>query len=351
MTSFTQESSQDLCGSPVAIGGGRSDNFVVVKSCSCDVEDQAAGLQHWNQEFIQLTKGRFEGRVDDIWFGNIQVFRDKCNQAVHQSGSAWEGSRTIAFIADADGEGTFSGDPVHKGDLVTLAGDQELDFRTSTNIDALAFCIDSSLLKEHAETVWRIDFGSSVPVAGRINADAKMVGEFADILGAIYKSIVHSPQLLSFVEVSRCLEEQVLNAAVLLCSHALPPYSKPGGAHLSRLQIVNRTKEYVAAHPNEFFTISDLCRHLNVSRRSLQYAFESICGTNPVTYLKAVRLGHVRRELKKNRGNAACTVGEIASRNGFWHLSRFSAEYRTLFGELPSETLGREPMKAQLSSV
>jgi AraC family ethanolamine operon transcriptional activator len=33
------------------------------------------------------------------------------------------------------------------------------------------------------------------------------------------------------------------------------------------------------------------------------------------------------------------TVGDIAARWGFWHLSRFAADYKEMFGELPSNTL------------
>lgn len=34
-------------------------------------------------------------------------------------------------------------------------------------------------------------------------------------------------------------------------------------------------------------------------------------------------------------------VQEVAARWGFWHLSRFASDYRTLFGESPSQTLRR----------
>jgi AraC family ethanolamine operon transcriptional activator len=75
---------------------------------------------------------------------------------------------------------------------------------------------------------------------------------------------------------------------------------------------------------------------LDVSRRTLQYAFQEALGINPASYLRVERLNRVRRAL----GNAQ-SVTEAATRFGFWHFGHFATEYRTLFGELPSETFRR----------
>jgi AraC family ethanolamine operon transcriptional activator len=57
-----------------------------------------------------------------------------------------------------------------------------------------------------------------------------------------------------------------------------------------------------------------------------------------VQYLRAIRLNSARRELRD--GNPAIMqVQDIAARWGFWHLSHFASDYRTMFGELPSDTL------------
>jgi len=45
-----------------------------------------------------------------------------------------------------------------------------------------------------------------------------------------------------------------------------------------------------------------------------------------------------RRELRRADSSLA-SVSDVAERYGFWHLSQFAADYRWLFGELPSETL------------
>ncbi|EDT39943.1 helix-turn-helix domain-containing protein [Burkholderia ambifaria] len=75
---------------------------------------------------------------------------------------------------------------------------------------------------------------------------------------------------------------------------------------------------------------------LGISRRTVQYAFNDTLNLNPIAYLRAVRLNHVRRELRLGG-----PVTSAATKWGFWHLSSFAQDYRAMFGELPSATARR----------
>jgi AraC family ethanolamine operon transcriptional activator len=68
---------------------------------------------------------------------------------------------------------------------------------------------------------------------------------------------------------------------------------------------------------------------------------------NPVAYLKLLRLNGARRDLLAAAGTNATQVQDVIARWGFWHFSRFSAEYKQMFQELPSETLhGRKQARS-----
>jgi AraC family ethanolamine operon transcriptional activator len=56
-----------------------------------------------------------------------------------------------------------------------------------------------------------------------------------------------------------------------------------------------------------------------------------------MAYFKTSRLNEVRQELKV--APAGTTVREIAQHWGFRHTGEFAADYRRLFGELPSQTV------------
>ena len=93
------------------------------------------------------------------------------------------------------------------------------------------------------------------------------------------------------------------------------------------------------AHRDRPVAVPELCAQLRVSRRMLQYCFQEFYGMTPVAYLRAIRLNGVRRALREGARVKAVSVQDVAAAWGFWHLSQFSADYRKLFGERPSDTL------------
>jgi AraC family ethanolamine operon transcriptional activator len=106
-----------------------------------------------------------------------------------------------------------------------------------------------------------------------------------------------------------------------------------------RQRAVERVRAYVDAYPNDPSSVADLCGAARVSQRTLQYAFLENVGVTPKAYLQAIRLNGVRRELR--RSGPTAKVADIANRWGFWHMGQFAADYRKLYAELPSDTLGR----------
>ena len=84
--------------------------------------------------------------------------------------------------------------------------------------------------------------------------------------------------------------------------------------------------------------VDDKAAAVNVSPRSVQYAFRRNLGTTPLEYLRRVRLDRAHRDLKA-ADPAHDTVTAIAGRWGFSHAGRFSLAYKAAFGTAPSHTL------------
>jgi AraC-like DNA-binding protein len=111
--------------------------------------------------------------------------------------------------------------------------------------------------------------------------------------------------------------------------------------------LVRRAENFMAENADAPISVSDVADHLGVSLRSLQAGFRKWRETTPTAFLRRARLRLVRDELLRSGREANVTT--VALRHGFSHLGRFSAQYRSAFGEEPSITL-RRARAASISS-
>lgn len=75
----------------------------------------------------------------------------------------------------------------------------------------------------------------------------------------------------------------------------------------------------------------------NVRPRTLEAHFRLFLGTTPLGWIRRTRLARARQQLLA--ADDETTVTSVAVAHGFSQLSRFAAQYRRQFGELPSQTL------------
>jgi AraC family ethanolamine operon transcriptional activator len=106
----------------------------------------------------------------------------------------------------------------------------------------------------------------------------------------------------------------------------------------NRSRALKRALLYIHEHQAELVTIDRLCRQTATSLSTLQRVFREHFGVSPKQYLNAVRLSGVHRALL-NPGETR-TISDVASEWGFWHMSKFAADYKRHFGECPSATRG-----------
>jgi transcriptional regulator GlxA family with amidase domain len=110
--------------------------------------------------------------------------------------------------------------------------------------------------------------------------------------------------------------------------------------------IVKKAEDHVLTRAGDHVEVSDLCRVAAASERALQNAFKEVMGLTPVAYLTRLRLHRVREALLEAT-QGSTTVSVEALKWGFWHFGEFSRAYKDCFGELPSDTLRKAPVKKQ----
>ena len=104
--------------------------------------------------------------------------------------------------------------------------------------------------------------------------------------------------------------------------------------------LARRARELIHENLHEPLRMVDLCDSLNCKQRTLHHAFGKYFGASPSAYHKNIRLNAARSTLLA-ADSETTSVTQTAIDFGFWHLGRFSVDYRQLFSESPSETLAR----------
>lgn len=111
-------------------------------------------------------------------------------------------------------------------------------------------------------------------------------------------------------------------------------------------RIIGRFETAALANIGTQVRIGDLCRIAGVNQRTLLRAVRDVHHKTASQFLREVRLSQARRTLL-SADPVVQSVTEIALRFGFGELGRFAVDYRTKFGESPSETLRRKVANAE----
>ncbi|MGA9254324.1 MAG: helix-turn-helix domain-containing protein, partial [Roseobacter sp.] len=87
-------------------------------------------------------------------------------------------------------------------------------------------------------------------------------------------------------------------------------------------------------------SIADLCKAASVGATTLHVCFNEVYGVPPIAYLQAKRITQARSAMLSAE-SAPPSIKQVALSLGFTHSGRFAKQYRSLFGEFPSETLDK----------
>jgi AraC-like DNA-binding protein len=109
-----------------------------------------------------------------------------------------------------------------------------------------------------------------------------------------------------------------------------------------RQDVALRFEALLQTQPERAFRTAEICSALGVSAQTLRLSCEEQIGVGPVEYVRRRRMQLAYRALRYGNPDMA-SVSAIAGRCGFRTLGRFAANFRALYGELPSAILRRGP--------
>lgn len=312
--------------------------------CCLITEDplqHADSLPMWSQDYLQLTSGRFNGRIVEMSSGPVQLFRESMDQVIDEKGHPRPSSYTFGVPVSVHPDGYWQAQEVQRDSLLTLMPGKELHFRTSRLSDIFVAVIDADTLDGYAESVLGREVASVVARSQMQMLASPAAMRYRQVLHEVMCCVQSTPEVLTHAASCQAVSESIINASLTALRSISHKPERSSSGHAIHRAIVERARQYTLANRDAPPSVSDLSAHLKMSRRGLHHAFMNVLGINPVTFLRYVRLHGVRKDLLQ--GGPNMSVSNAACKWGFWHMGMFSSYYKALFGESPSSTLKRPP--------
>ncbi len=297
--------------------------------------DSMECIPGWEVECLQVTPGDLAGCSVDLHLPSIQLLYEQYrNATTYHFGANPADTVSLGIAFDMEGDGLLNGHRWSDG-LCAFDARSGLDSIVPPT-QLISVVMDRALVNEYLLATEHVNLERCLSGGPAIVASARLARRLVEPLQLVLAfSESVSP------EASAVGARMQLSVLELLGPHIAAELCAPASAKRQGpyVDVVRRAREYLTECQDAPPEIGELCAVLGVSRRWLQLSFNEVLQVNPLTYLRALRLGGARRMLSS--GGAGIRVKDAVEAFGFWHLSRFSHDYHALFGELPSETLRR----------
>ncbi|MCD2175601.1 AraC family transcriptional regulator [Rhizobium sp. C4] len=296
-----------------------------------DIDRQAAQLSGYDQIYRQLSRGAFAGSFTTVeGRGGAGVYVETVNQVIEQFSSVPADQTSLVFLCGDQPSARFGARAFAPGTAMLLGPGAEIDFQSTPGTHVCVVTFGGEALRQAGEAS-----GMLPPARGetRLIDNPAATGRLVQTVNAL----LHCALLAAGMG-PEALDPDGFSAEIAAIMVAMSGFAGAGLAH--RLPSPDRRaalfREARATIHDSLDTVSvpRLQSRLNVSRRTLEYAFHEAVGMSPHAYIAALRLDAVRRALKSNSDS----IGDIAARYGIWHLGRLAGQFREAFGVLPSET-------------
>lgn len=308
-----------------------------------DFEKQAKLYDRLNLSYMQLTAGKFEGRLLLSAMDEISIHVEYCNQTMEKQISVSPDDVFFCILLDQPDaptatDGQDSLDWVYvippSGGTVVVSPKDSIYLVIAVNREELIH--SDGMIEEAAEWILNLDKrGAMVKSRCLTERLRSNVMDALEVIGQVdskkSQSIIGQSIIVSiaYALTIECLQEG--SFSVFERTLAFDRFYR--ARRLLLEELVAETNRKASGLP------TNLLNSIG-SKRSLEKAFSERVSMGPVSYSRVIRLHNVRRKLTAEEWKAY-SIGDIAAQEGFLEWSRFSNYYHKQFGELPSATRKR----------
>ncbi len=295
--------------------------------------DQLASLSPgWEEEALQIGRGKPSVDVSFASTGRLQLACFQREPGVRVRGTAGPGV-AIMGVALSGSRLNVQGEELPVGRLAVIPAGVEFEFLCAESHRLLLLLVDARVLHALGLEGWGRPIARDRPLTflhERREGASRVVA--ASWLRAIDRA-VRDPAMARDGRTGRDLERDVLEPVL---REMVPADPAPGVR--PRRELAIRAERYLRDTLEGRPNLSRICHDLGTSTRALHASFQLVFGVPPKAYQRMLRLQAARKDLLRARPGT--TVSQVAVKWGF-QCGYFAVDYRRMFGERPSETLGR----------
>lgn len=311
----------------------KQNTFQTTRLTMFDSEQLRSASKDSNIENFQLYNGVFRADLMRIELPKLVIDYGLYNIGTLAQGEFTKESHVIGIILNHGSETKLYKSTVQAGDICFFPAGSEIDLALGVRPHWCTLAFE----KESFEETMNLILGTDNPCSPDQKVVIPACLEGDRLLSAL-RAIFFDKNLLLLGEER---PENNLNLVEFLMTESInlifgQTHSPRQNKLLSRKKVVLNAEEYMNTLGLDEIKVANLAHELNISIRTLEYAFNDIYGITPKRFLNIRRLNIARQMILRD---PQLTVTEHAINCGYWHMSQFAADYKALFGESPSGTL------------
>lgn len=282
--------------------------------------------------FLQLEPGIFKRVKRVIELSGVRIARHHFNLGFNLQGQVEPGTVLVGILAEPC-DARWAGNPIGEASVAVSGGPVELSsaeggtfFEIAVDVQGILRSSPAAVERVHALVTSRDRY---------VVRETVVAACLRAVLGDLFRdenAVVHPS-----------VERHIHALAARALTGEIEPEATPNFAR--RVQAVRTCEAFIRENMGTDISLVQLSDVSKLRLRSLINAFQAVTGFSPMAYMKRLRLNEVRRVLRHARNGAR--IIDVAANWGFWHMGHFTTDYRSLFGELPSQTLLRAKNRAK----
>ena len=293
---------------------------------------------------ILVRPGAIHAELIRAHLGPLVVDVVYCSVPLALRGETVAGRLWLVAPLLGTGSGQLNGEPLTPGNLLAFGGSAEVAGASGAPFQCGIVSVAPSALERSATA---LGVRSHPPGEGEFRV-ASVVdrGRLSRTFDLLSHTVSHDEGAALTKREAGAIERAFLEIAVRSLGGDSSRSSPYQSARLTSVRIVRTCEDYARKWRYQNVTLAGLCEASGVSERRVRSAFYECYQMSPTAYLRVAALNAVRRELVEGP-RLRNAVSRAATDWGFWHLSRFAAQYRALFGESPRHTLSHRTDRPQ----